>query len=294
MKGYLAALSAYIFWGLSPLFWKLLTEVPATEILIHRIIWSLPLLLALIFIRGQGASFFARIKSAKTLKVYIISAFLLAGNWLTYIWAVNNNFIVEASLGYFINPLVNVLLGVIFLKERMRPLQWLSVLLATAGVLYLTFHYGQFPWIALTLAFSFGIYGFIRKTGTMEALEGLSYEMMVLFIPGLLFMFYLARNGGLYISTAPAGMNTLLILTGMITILPLIWFAYGARRIPLGTLGFLQYIGPTLQFLLGVFLYHEPFDSARLTGFGLIWLALLIYSLELTYRLRRGHAGAGG
>ncbi len=286
MRGYLAALAAYFFWGLSPLFWKLLTRVPATEILIHRIIWSLPLLLFILFLRGQGAALFKRVQSAARLKIYIISAFLLAGNWLTYIWAVNNNFIVEASLGYFINPLVNVLLGVLFLRERLRPLQWLSLLLALAGVLHLTFLYGRFPWIALTLAFSFGIYGFIRKTGKMEALEGLTFEMMVLFIPGLLFMYYLSRTQGLYVGHAAPEMMVLLIFTGMITILPLIWFAYGARRIPLSTLGFLQYIGPTLQFLLGVFLYREPFDSARLTGFGLIWLALILYTLEMAARHR--------
>ncbi|RMH62593.1 MAG: EamA family transporter RarD [Calditrichaeota bacterium] len=287
MRGYLAALAAYFLWGLSPLFWKLLVSVPAIEILMHRIVWSFPLLIVLIVLRGQKKDFIQKVRSSGQRWPYIISAILLAGNWFTYIWAVNHAFIVEASLGYFINPLVNVLMGVLFLKEKMRSLQWVAVVMAALGVFYLTVHYGHFPWIALVLAFSFATYGLIRKTGVFEALEGLTFEMLILFLPALGFTYFLYTKQGLAAVNGTLLLTGLLILTGMVTILPLIWFAYGARRIPLSTMGFLQYIGPTLQFVLGVFVYNESFGMERLTGFGIIWLALALYTIDLVRQYRQ-------
>jgi chloramphenicol-sensitive protein RarD len=193
---------------------------------------------------------------------------------------VNSGYIVETSLGYFINPLVNVLLGVVFLKERLRRIQWLSITIAAAGVLYLTFQYGQFPWIALTLAFSFGFYGLIRKTARLSSTEGLSLEMAILFIPALFFIFYLESHGSGSFLYGSLSVKTLLPLSGIVTSVPLLFFAFGARNIPLTTLGLLQYIAPALQLMVGVYVYGESFPKIRMIGFMFIWIALIIYSIE--------------
>ena len=247
----------------------------------------------MIYITGGLKSFTEKLRNIRSIRIYFLSASLLAVNWFTFIWSVNNGFIVEASLGYFINPLVNVFLGVVILKERLRPGQWLALIIAAGGVLYLTFNYGSFPWIALTLAFSFAAYGLIRKTGRLEALDGLSFETGLLFLPALLFLIFGIFNGQTTIVDQPLNLQILVTVTGIITALPLLLFAYGARRITLTSLGFMQYIAPTLQFLLGVLLYNEPFSQQRFIGFMFIWGALIIFSLETFYYLQRtGKAAA--
>jgi chloramphenicol-sensitive protein RarD len=211
---------------------------------------------------------------------FLSSAVLLAINWFTYIWGVNHGFIVETSLGYFINPLVNVVLGVFFLRERLRAGQWAAVAMAASGVLYLTISYGALPWIALTLAFSFGLYGFLRKTARLDSLEGLSMETGLLFLPALGYLLYLEAAGQASFGHAGLVPTLLLALAGVATAVPLLFFAIGARLIPLSLLGILQYLAPTIQFLLGVLVYDEPFTLERLVGFGLVWSALLIYTIE--------------
>jgi chloramphenicol-sensitive protein RarD len=211
---------------------------------------------------------------------------LLSVNWGTYIWAVNAGFIIETSLGYFINPLVNVLLGVALLKEKLRRGQLAAVIIALAGVLYLTFSYGALPWIALTLAFSFGFYGLLRKTASRGSLEGLSMETGILFLPALGYVIYLQLEGSAAFGGSELQTTLLLSLAGVATAVPLLLFASGARQITLITLGILQYVAPTIQFLLGVFVYHEAFNQEDFVGYGLVWLALLIYSGEAIWRGR--------
>lgn len=288
-SGTLAALVAYITWGLLPIFWKAIEHVPAQEILGHRVIWSLLVTLGLMALRHNWEWLKQAIERPKTLLPYVGAAALLMLNWFIYIWANNNGHIVETSLGYFINPLVNVLLGVLFLRERMRPGQWAAVGLAFAGVAYMTVSYGQPPWIALALALTFGFYGLIHKVGTLESVQGLSLETALMFLPALGFLVYLGNRGaGAFVQAGPAT-TLLLALSGFATAIPLILFTYGARRIQLTTLGVLQYVAPTLQFFLGVVVYGEEFTPARLVGFALIWAALLLYTAEsfITQRAAR-------
>ncbi|MBN1149459.1 MAG: EamA family transporter RarD [Anaerolineales bacterium] len=279
-RGILYAASAYLLWGFLPVYWKALQSVPATQILSHRIVWSMVFLAALIAWKRDWARLRQAIAAPKTLLAGFLAACLLAVNWLTYIWGVNAGFVVETSLGYFINPLVNVMLGVIFLRERLRPWQWLPVGLAAAGVAYLTLTYGSLPWIALTLAFTFGLYGLIKKLASLGALTGLALETGILFGPALLYLLYLGSQGVGAFSSQGAPIDALLAATGVVTAFPLLLFGMGARRIHLSTLGILQYIAPTCQLFLGVLVYGEPFTPARLVGFGLIWAALIFYSVE--------------
>ena len=279
-KGILYALSAYGLWGFLPIYWKLLKGVPPLEIMAHRIVWGLIILLGLLAYKQRWAWLQSVRQSRRTMVTFVISAVLLSANWFTYIWAVNAGFIIEASLGYFINPLINVLFGAIFLGERLRGWQKVAILLALSGVLWLTVSYGALPWIALTLAVSFGLYGLLRKTAELESLEGLSLEMMILFLPALSYLLYLLAIGDFALGRVSALQNLLLVMTGVITAVPLLLFAMGARRVTLTTLGILQYVAPTGQFLIGVFVYDEPFSATQLVGFGLIWLALAIYTSE--------------
>lgn len=220
------------------------------------------------------------IQSRKTLATFSVAAVLIGVNWLTYIWGVNAGYIVETSLGYFINPLVSVLFGVIFLKENLRSLQWIPIILAAIGVLYLTISYGALPWIALVLALTFGLYGLIKKTTPLNSLHGLSLETGILFLPALFFLLFAEGRGTGLIGHTGWIVTFLLIFTGIVTALPLLLFASAAKQINLSTLGILQYIAPTMQFVIGVVIYGEPFTQSRLIGFSIIWIALLIYSLE--------------
>jgi chloramphenicol-sensitive protein RarD len=232
------------------------------------------------------------LRDRRIVLTFVASGLLLSVNWFTYIWAVNDGHIVETSLGYFINPLVNVLLGYVVLKERMRPAQWAAIALAAAGVLYLTLSYGSFPWIALTLAFSFGTYGLLRKTAKLNSAEGLAMETAVLFLPAAGYLLLLQSQGAGSFAGGDLSTTLLLFFAGAATSIPLLFFAAGARLIPLASLGLLQYIAPTLQFLIGVLVYDEPFGISRLIGFSIIWLALILYSAEGLAHYRRRLAPA--
>jgi chloramphenicol-sensitive protein RarD len=286
-KGITAALGAYALWGLLPLYWKLLKTVPAPQILGHRVVWSCVFLAGLVTLRREWPGFRAAARNRRVLGIYTGAAAILAVNWLIYIWAVNTDHIVETSLGYFINPLLTVLLSVCFLHEHLRRLQWLAVLLAAAGVSYLTWQHGRVPWIALALAVSFAIYGLLKKQAPLGALHGLMLETAVLLLPALGFLAAAdARGTGAFGHTGWQ-IGWLLAFTGLVTALPLLLFALAARRVSLSTLGILQYLAPTCQFLIGVAVYREPFNRIQLTGFTLIWTALLLYWLDGALRLRR-------
>jgi chloramphenicol-sensitive protein RarD len=286
-KGILAGIGAYTLWGLFPIYWKLLEGVPAGEILAHRMVWSLAFVAILLTLQKDWGWLGGAIRTRKTLLVYTLAAILLSFNWFTYIWAVNAGYVVEASLGYFINPLINFLLGVIFLREKLRGGQVAAVVLAGLGVVYLTINYGSLPWISLVLALTFGTYGLIKKTARLESMHGFSLETMVLFLPALGYLLLRQSAGeGAFLNQGTAT-TLLLILAGPVTSIPLLLFGFSARRVPLSMLGFIQYIAPTLQFLLGVFVYQEPFPPARLVGFSIIWAALLVYTLEGVFHSRR-------
>jgi chloramphenicol-sensitive protein RarD len=254
--------------------------VPATQLLMHRVVWSFLLLTFYIVATRQWAAFRGAAMKPRVLAVYLGAAALIAVNWLTYIWAVNAGFIVETSLGYFINPLLSVLLGVFLLHESLRPLQWVPILVATAGVAYLTASYGRLPWIALTLAVSFGLYGLVKKTAPLGSLFGLTLETGILFLLAAAYLALSEAQGRAAFLHHGAVIDLLLVGAGLVTTIPLLMFASAAQRIPLSLVGVLQYIAPTLQFLLGVLVYREPFDRAHLIGFGIVWAALLLFWIE--------------
>ena len=278
--GAIYAALAFAAWGIFPLYFRQIAHVPSGEILIHRIVWSLVFVLIVLSLRRQWGWLKPVLRQPKVLAAFTASALLLSVNWLTYIWAVNNGHVIDASLGYFINPLVNVLLGYTVLHERLRRMQWLALGLAAAGVLWLTVQAGHLPWIALALAGSFGAYGLLRKVATLGALEGLTLETLLLAPIAAVVLGVWMFNGSSTFPAPDAPTNAWLIAAGPITAIPLLLFAAGARRISLTTLGLLQYIGPTIQLALGLWLFHEPFSAARLLGFALIWLALALYSAE--------------
>lgn len=284
--GAIYAALAFAAWGIFPLYFRQIAHVPSGEILIHRIVWSLVFVVIALSLRRQWGWLKPVLRQPKVLAAFAASALLLSVNWLTYIWAVNNGHVIDASLGYFINPLVNVLLGYTVLHERLRRMQWLALGLAAAGVLWLTIQAGHLPWIALALAGSFGLYGLLRKVATLGALEGLTLETLLLAPIAAVVLGVWMFNGSSTFPTADATTNFWLIAAGPITAIPLLLFAAGARRISLTTLGLLQYIGPTIQLALGLWLFHEPFSAARLLGFALIWLALALYSAEGWWRSR--------
>ena len=283
--GLLAAAGAFILWGVLPVYWKLLQEVPAYEILCHRMTWSLVLTLGLVFLTGRRAVFRQALKKKQNLITFTATGLLLALNWLLYIWAVNAGFIVEASLGYFINPLLNVFFGMIFFREKMRPVQWFALFLAFLGVLYLTFYYGRFPWIALVLALCFATYGLLHKKNSLGALDALCLETGILFLPAAAILVGLAYTGGGSFGRIDLSGTLLLVGTGVVTTVPLLLFGYAAHKIPLSTLGLMQYLGPSINLLLGVFVYGEEFPQSRMIGFMLIWSALAIFMAE--HLLRR-------
>jgi chloramphenicol-sensitive protein RarD len=278
--GILSAALAFLCWGLFPLYFHALGGVPSMQILAHRMVWSLLFLLIVLALRRQWA-WLNVVRQPRVLGSFIASALLLSVNWLIYIWAVNNGHVIEASLGYFINPLVNIMFGYVLLKERLRRVQWMAIAVAALGVAWLTWQAGTVPWIALALATSFGGYGLLRKTAALGALEGLSFETMVLFPIAASYVVWLTVHGqNAFINTDSATTRVLLVAAGPITAIPLLLFASGARKIPLSVLGLLQYLSPTLQFLLGVWLFHEAFTRDRLVGFVLIWLALALFAVE--------------
>lgn len=288
----LYAIAAYVLWGLFPIYFKALeAEIPPVDIVAHRILWSFLFLMIVLTVRKQWAWVGPVLRQPRVIGGFVASALLLTANWTTYIWAVNNNHIVEASLGYFINPMVSVALGLVFLHERPRPLQWLAIAIAAGAVLWLTWQAGHPPWIALTLAVTFGGYGLLRKTASLGALPGLALETALVLPLALAFLVYTSLQGHNTFSSASTSTKWLLAAAGPITSIPLLMFAAGARRIPLSLVGVLQYITPSLQLLFGVWLYGEQLDGDRLNGFILIWCALGLYSAEglwRTFKIRPG------
>lgn len=285
-RGMWYGLLAYLTWGFLPIYWKALGSVPAQEILANRIVWALVLLLMVLAVR-RAWNWLDKVRRRDIFLTYLAAAVLLAINWFVYIWAVNDGHVVETSLGYFINPLVNVVLGVLLFRETLRPLQWLAVFIAAAGVLYLTLNYGSLPWIALTLAFSFGFYGVLKKRAQLPPLEGLTLETGILAPVAAIYLIWLAANGTNALNTSSPSTVILLIGSGVVTAFPMLCFAAAAQRVPLSVLGFLQYLAPTMQFLLGVLLYHEAFPPSRLIGFSMIWLALVVFSMDGVLTRRR-------
>jgi chloramphenicol-sensitive protein RarD len=267
-------------WGVFPLYWKALQVIPSWEIICHRIVWSLLLTFSLLTLQGRHKALLKALANRRTLLTTAITSLLLGSNWLVYIWAVNNGNIVESSLGYFINPLIAVLFGVLFLKEKLRPGQWVALTVALAGVLYLTFSYGKFPWIGITLAISFALYSLLRKTAALHSLEGLFCEIAILSIPAGATLIYLASSGQSGFTDHGTRVTLMLIGTGVITSLPLLLFVFGAQRISMTAIGLMQYLAPTIQFLIGLLVFKEPFPPAKMIGFIIIWAALALFTVE--------------
>jgi chloramphenicol-sensitive protein RarD len=278
-KGLLYALGAYVMWGLFPIYWKWLQAVPALQVIGHRIVWSFVLLVVVIIGTRQWTKFRSTL-TLRILGIYFIAGLLLSVNWLIYVWGVNSGHIVETSLGYFINPLLSVLLGMIFLGERLRPAQWFAIGLAAFGVIYLTWTYGSLPWIALSLAFTFGFYGLVKKVAPLGSLYGLTLETGLMFLPALGYLLFAEGMGNASFGHTGFVSVLLLVGAGVVTTIPLLMFASAARRIPLTMIGVMQYIAPTLQFLLGVLIYKEPFATSKLIGFALVWIALIVFWTE--------------
>lgn len=294
--GILYALGCFSIWGLFPVYFKWLQHVSALEVLAHRIVWSAVLLLALIGWRGEGQALLDALRDPRRLRFYLCTTLLIAANWLLYIWTVQNDRLLEASLGYYINPLVNVLLGVLVLGERLQPRHWLAVAIATVGVLILVVGHGAFPWISLTLALSFGGYGLLRKKDGHAAILGLGVETVILAPVALLFLLVVGVRGDGAFGALDRGTDGLLAAAGLVTVIPLVMFLEAGRRLHLSVVGLIQYLTPTLQFLLAVLVYREPFTALHFAAFSCIWLALSVYSADtyLMYRRRlRQNAAAG-
>lgn len=286
-KGLSAAIASYVLWGVFPLYWVLLKHVPSLQIIAHRIVWCAVFVVGWLVLR-EGMGWLRRaLAQPRVGRLLLVSSLLISFNWGVYIWAVTNGHVVEASLGYFINPLVNVLIGVLVLRERLNPAQWTAVAIAAIGVLWLAFQHGDPPWIALALAFSFAFYGLIRKVAHVDAIPGLAIESLFLLLPALAWLAWEHHQGVAAFLDGNPGSAVLLVIGGALTALPLIGFAYGARRIPYSLVGILQYIAPTLQLLSGVLLLGEAFTGTQAIGFACIWFALAIYATDGWRRARR-------
>ncbi len=286
-SGVFYAALAYAIWGMFPILFKQFGHVNPFEVVLHRLVWSLVFLLCVLAVLKRWRWLRDVVRQPRVLAAFALSALLLSANWSVYVWAVQNAHVVDASLGYFILPLVNVAFGFAFLHERPRPVQWLAVAVAAAGVVWLTVQAGRLPWVALAVAFTFGIYGLLRKVAVLGTLEGLTLETLLLAPLAAGGLLWWAWHGqGALVQGDPVTMGWLL-LAGPLTAITLLLFAAGARRIPMTTLGILQYISPCLQMLLGVVLYGEAFEPARAIGFYLIWLALLVYSVDSVWNSRK-------
>jgi chloramphenicol-sensitive protein RarD len=286
-KGILYAIGAYTLWGFLPLFWKILEEVPPFQILCHRISWSLIFLLFIQLIWRNFSWLKSAFKNKTTVITFLTTSILLSINWFTYIWAVNNERTIEASLGYFINPLFCVILGVVFLKERPDKWSWFAIILAFIGIGYTIIMFGSIPWIALILAVTFGIYGLLRKQAVLNSLQGLSFETLLLFLPSTAFLIYFEIKGVGSFGHISFSKNIYLSLAGIATSIPLLLFAAAARQIELTSLGILQYIAPTMQFLIGLLIFKEEFSRNSFIGFSFVWLALIIYTVNNIIKYRR-------
>lgn len=289
--GLFYAFCAYTLWGLFPLYFRAVRTVPAGEILGQRVLWSLAFVAILVTVRIGWRWLGPVLRDLRVMRVFLLTAALVFINWGVYIWAVNQGRVVDASLGYFMNPLVNVLLGAVFLKERLRLVQWTAVGLAAAGVAWLTVAAGGLPWVGLSLAAAFGLYGLLRKTASLGAFEGLALETLLMLPVALAYLAWLGANGEDVFWTVTPTLRWLIVASGPVTALPLLFFAAAARRIPLSTLGLVQYLGPTIQLILAVFLFGEPFSGAKVLGYVAIWAGLVVYSGEglwRNWRQRRG------
>ena len=288
-KGFFFAFGAYILWGILPIYWELISDIGAFEILAFRIVLSMVFMLFILLITENTAPFKRDIKQLFTNPIQLIAiiaaGYVITINWGTFIWAVTNGHVLQSSLGYYINPLVSILLALIFLKERFNKLEWIAIGLAVIGVLYMTLKMGVFPGISLLLAGSFGVYGLIKKIVPIDAISSITIECIVTAPAGFIYLWYIWQNGGLSF-----GMNSSsfwLIFSGAVTAVPLILFSAGARRIPLSLTGFIQYIGPTLMFILGIFLFKEPFDIDQLITFVFIWIGIIIYSISQYFKIKK-------
>lgn len=285
-KAFVAAVAAFTTWGLIPPYWKLLKAVPAPEILAHRFVWTILFLTVLLTWQHRWPEVRASFRSRRASLFCLCSGIMVGANWLLFIWAVNVGRVLETSLGYFMTPIVNVLLGGLILRERLTFWQFASILIASAGVLILTFGYGRFPWVAVALCITFGLYGLLRKQSGVRPIPGLFVETTFLVPLAFLYLCLLARRGTIVFGSAHPALSGILLTTGVVTALPLVWFGYAARHLRLITIGFLQYLSPTLSFLLGLFIYHETFTRLHFVTFLLIWLALGIVSFEAIVRWR--------
>lgn len=288
-KGILFGIATYGFWGIVAIYFKLLVGVTPLEILAHRIVWSVVVLVAIITILRRWPTFALVARNRNSIQLLMVSTVLIAVNWFVFIWAVTHNHLVEASLGYFINPLVSVLLGFIVLHEHLRTIEWLSIGLAAMAVTWLATGAGTFPWISLSVAFSFGFYGLVRKIAAVPPLEGLTIETAMLMPVAGGYLLYRAAMGTLMFAHTSHSLDLLLIAAGPITAIPLLWFAAAVQRLRLATVGLLQYITPTIQFCLAVAVYHEPFGSRKLVAFALIWCAVAMYTVA-NLRMRSARA----
>lgn len=283
-RGTWQAIAAYSIWGLFPFYWKALSGVPSSQLVAHRIAWSFVLLSVLVMARGQVGTLRRAAAQPKSLLAYLTAAVVLSVNWLIYVWAVTAGFIVESSLGYFINPLFSVLLGVVVLRERLRPVQWVAIALAVVGVANLTLEYGRLPWIALALASTFAVYGLVKKLAPLGTVVGLAFETGLLFIPAVAYLALAEQAGNGAFLHSNATTTALIVGAGVVTTVPLLLFSSATKRIPLSVVGLLQYINPTIQFLIGVLVYHETVSKNALLGFGAVWVALVLFAGEALLR----------
>lgn len=285
--GVFYALLAYLSWGLMPIYWKSVATVPAVQLIAHRVVWSVLVLALIISVFRRWAALWATLRNPRHLALLFVTALLVSVNWLVFVWSVQHHRVLESSLGYYINPLVNVVLSMMFLHERLRRWQWAAVGLALLGVLNLVVQLGVLPWVSLALAGTFSIYGLLRKVAPVDGLTGLAVETLLLLLPALAYLLFISSQGEGAFLAGDGRLDGLIMLSGWATALPLLWFANAARRLRYTTVGFFQYLAPTCQFLLAVLAYDEPFTHTHLLTFTCIWLALLVYSLDSIVVLRR-------
>jgi len=287
-KGTIYAVMSYLAWGLLPLYWRLFTAMPAWEVLAHRITWSF-IFVAIVVIFAKRWRQLREVVSTRRSKIAVVlCSLLISVNWFIFIWAVNNNHVIESSLGYYMNPLISILLAVIFLKERLSPGQWLSIFLAGVGVLIMAIQYGHIPWISIALAISFSLYGLGKKLAKLDVLLGLTWETIIALPVALFYLSFIQIKGTNTFTTLPTLSIVLLLLSGPATALPLFWFAKATRLLPLSLIGFIQYIAPTTSLLLAIFFFHEPFSQVEFISFSFIWLALIVYTFVTVRRSRDG------
>lgn len=286
-RGALAATVAFLFWGLVPLYWKQMQSVPASELIAHRIVWSLLFLCGVMALQRSLASLWSAFRNPKAMWISSLSGLVLAGNWIIYVWAVNSGHVIESSLGYFLTPLGNVAMGYLLLHERLRPLQWAAIAFAVFGVGVLLVGAGHVPWIALTIAATWSVYGILKKKSPLGSMTSLAMETLILFPVAAGFLFWRGIMGEGVLGQVSVQLHVLILSMGVVTSIPLVLFAYGAKRLRLATLGLLQYLSPTVQFLIGLYVYHEPFDSIRFQACMLIWCGLIIYTLDSFWTQRR-------